>query len=77
MWQGRVEWDFHVFHESFPEMQKIKVINLKINDEKTLEEELNRLMNNIEYTNNGSYKLINDSKEIYNIQYWKNIEKKH
>ena len=46
----------------------------KLQEEKKLNAELNKMLNDIKNTKNGSQLLIEDSKEEYNMQYYKNIE---
>ena len=52
----------------------IQVISLKLDDEKKLNSELSRLLNNLENTQNGSEIMISDSKILYNKQYYLNVQ---
>jgi hypothetical protein len=61
--------------------KNIKILNMemaaisnKLNDEKDLNAELLLLINNIQTTEDGSVTMIDDAKEEYNIQYYKNWE---
>jgi len=53
---------------------KMKEISLKLKDEKKLNKELLKLSGGLENTQEGSEKLIDDSKEQYNQQYYYNWE---
>jgi phosphotransferase system IIB component len=53
---------------------KMTIISMKLDDEKKLNEQLTKLMNNIQTTQNGSVIMIDDAKEEYNIQYYKNLQ---
>jgi predicted RNase H-like nuclease (RuvC/YqgF family) len=53
---------------------KMRNINLKLEDEKRINEELMKILNNLENTQNGSETLIDNSKESYNKQYYYNWE---
>ena len=48
-------------------------LNQKLSNEKKLNDEMVKLMNNLTNKENGSGIMINDSKFIYNDQYYKNI----
>ena len=48
-------------------------LNQKLSNEKKLNEELMKLMNNLTNKENGSGIMIDDSKFIYNEQYYKNV----
>lgn len=52
----------------------MKTTSTKIESEKKLNEELLKLINNIQTTQDGSKIMIDDAKEQYNIQYYKNWE---
>jgi len=52
----------------------MKSTSTKLESEKKLNEELLKLINNIQTTQNGSEIMIDDAKEEYNIQYYKNWE---
>ena len=52
----------------------MEIITSKLETEKELNSELMKLINNIQTTQNGSKILIDDAKEEYNIQYYKNLE---
>lgn len=61
--------------------QKIKDLDMemqltsnKLDDEKELNGELLKLINRIQITQDGSAIMIDDAKEEYNIQYYKNWE---
>jgi len=49
-------------------------VSLKLEVEKKLNIELEKIMNNLKNTHNGSEILIDDSKNEYNLQYYYNIE---
>lgn len=49
-------------------------VSLQIDKEQKLNKELMEFISNLENTQNGSEILINDSKNKYNTQYWKNWE---
>ena len=51
-----------------------KMMSIKLGDEKKINTELIKLYNNINATQNGSAIMIDDVKEEYNIQYYKNLE---
>ena len=53
---------------------EMQVISHKLNDEKDLNDELLKLINKIQTTQDGSAIMIDDAKEEYNIQYYKNWE---
>ena len=53
---------------------KMKNITLRLKDEKKLNEELMKILDNLENTQNGSETLIDDSKISYNKQYYYNWE---
>jgi hypothetical protein len=50
------------------------VLTLQLEKEKKINEEMTKKMVHLETTENGSEILIDDSKEKYNIQYYKNVE---
>lgn len=52
----------------------MNVSSTKLESEKELNGELSKLVNNIQTTQSGSEIMIDDAKEEYNIQYYKNIE---
>lgn len=52
----------------------MNVSSIKLESEKELNGELSKLINNIHTTRSGSEIMIDDAKEEYNIQYYKNIE---
>lgn len=52
----------------------MKTTFIKLESEKDLNEELLKLINNIQTTQSGSEIMIDDAKEEYNIQYYKNWE---
>ena len=54
--------------------QKMSAISVQLNDEKKLNKEMMELISKLENTQNGSEILIDDSKNTYNNQYWKNWE---
>ena len=51
---------------------QMETVSLKLEDEKKLNGELIKLISGLENTQNGSLLLIDDSKEEYNSQYFKN-----
>lgn len=53
---------------------QMQLVTLKLEDEKKLNLELSKLLNDLENTKNGSDLLIEDSKEEYNQQYIYNIQ---
>jgi len=53
---------------------EMQVISHKLNDEKDVNDELVKLINKIQTTQDGSSIMIDDAKEEYNIQYYKNWE---
>jgi len=53
---------------------EMAIISNKLKDEKDLSAELLLLINNIQTTEDGSAIMIDDAKEEYNIQYYKNWE---
>lgn len=53
---------------------EMKVVSLKLEDEKQLNVELMKLVTNLQNTQNGTEILINNSKEEYNEQYYNNAE---
>ena len=53
---------------------EMAAISNKLKDEKDLSAELLLLINNIQTTEDGSAIMIDDAKEEYNIQYYKNWE---
>ena len=52
----------------------MKTTSMKLESEKKLNEELTKLMKKLETTQNGSKIMIDDTKEEYNTQYYKNWE---
>ena len=52
----------------------MKTTSTKLESEKKLNEELLKLISNIQTTQDGSEIMIDDAKEEYNIQYYKNWE---
>ena len=52
----------------------MNVSSTKLESEKELNGELSKLINNIQTTQSGSEIMIDDAKEEYNIQYYKNVE---
>jgi Rad3-related DNA helicase len=54
--------------------KKNKLLIKKLNEEKEENEELNELLRSLKSTENGSKELINNTKELYNNQYYQNIE---
>jgi hypothetical protein len=53
---------------------KVSTISVKLKEEEELYKKLMELLANLENTHDGSQILIDDSKRIYNIQYYKNVE---
>jgi hypothetical protein len=53
---------------------EMRIVSKKLNDEKELNEELMKLINRIQTTQNGSAIMIDDAKDEYNIQYYANWE---
>jgi hypothetical protein len=53
---------------------EMRAVTTKLNDEKELNEELLKLINRIKTTQDGSAIMIDDAKDEYNIQYYKNWE---
>ena len=53
---------------------EMRTVSKKLEDEKKLNEELMKLINQIRTTQDGSEIMIDDAKEEYNIQYYKNWE---
>jgi hypothetical protein len=53
---------------------EMKVVSIKLEDEKLLNVELMKLFTNLQNTQNGTEILINNSKEEYNEQYYNNLE---
>ena len=53
---------------------EMRTVSKKLEDEKHLNEELMKLINQIKTTQDGSAIMIDDAKEEYNIQYYKNWE---
>lgn len=49
-------------------------ISIKLENEKKLNKEMTKLINNLQNTQNGSEILIDDSKTKYNLQYYTNVE---
>jgi predicted RNase H-like nuclease (RuvC/YqgF family) len=54
--------------------EQISSISIELNEEKELNKELMKLVNELKNTQSGSEVLIDDSKRQYNEQYWKNWE---
>ena len=54
--------------------EDISIISEKLENEKELNKELMELVANLDNTHSGSKILIDDSKRLYNKQYYKNIE---
>jgi hypothetical protein len=54
--------------------QKVSTISIKLREEEELYKKLTELVANLDNTRNGSEILIDDSKRIYNLQYYKNVE---
>ncbi len=54
--------------------QKVSTISIKLGEEEELYKKLTELVANLDNTRNGSEILIDDSKRIYNLQYYKNVE---
>ena len=54
--------------------KQMSEMTMKLQDEKKLNGELEKLLNNLKNTYNGSEILIDDSKNEYNLQYYYNIE---
>jgi hypothetical protein len=53
---------------------EMKTTSIKLNSEKKLNDELTKLMKKLETTQDGSKIMIDDAKEEYNTQYYKNWE---
>jgi hypothetical protein len=53
---------------------EMKTTSMKLDSEKKLNEELTKLMKKLETTQDGSKIMIDDAKEEYNRQYYKNWE---
>jgi len=53
---------------------EMKTTSIKLESEKKLNEELTKLIKKLETTQDGSKIMIDDAKEEYNIQYYKNWE---
>lgn len=53
---------------------KVSTISIKLEEEEELYKKLTELLANLDNTRNGSEILIDDSKKIYNLQYYKNVE---
>ena len=53
---------------------QMEITSLKLEDEKKLNVELMKLISGLENTQNGSEILIDNSKEEYNVQYFKNLQ---
>ena len=49
-------------------------VSLKLKDEKKLNDEMMKIVKNLENTQNGSEILIDDTKDAYNKQYYNNCE---
>jgi midasin (ATPase involved in ribosome maturation) len=54
--------------------EQMSSISVKLEEEEKLYKKLMELLQNFDNTHNGSEILIDDSKEKYNIQYYKNVE---
>lgn len=54
--------------------KKVSTISVKLEEEEELYKKLTKMLANLDNTRNGSEILINDSKRIYNLQYYKNVE---
>ena len=54
--------------------KEMKIVSVKLENEKKLNRELMKLLTNLENTQNGSEILIDDSKNSYNTQYYYNWE---
>jgi len=54
--------------------KQMTAISVQLDNEKKLNKEMMELIDNLENTQNGSEILIDNSKEKYNNQYWKNWE---
>jgi midasin (ATPase involved in ribosome maturation) len=54
--------------------EQMSSISVKLEEEEKLYKKLMKLLQNFDNTHNGSKILIDDSKENYNIQYYKNVE---
>lgn len=54
--------------------KQIVDVSVKLDHEKKLNKKMMKLIDYLENTQNGSEIMIDDSKEIYNNQYWKNWE---
>ena len=54
--------------------KKMAEISFKLEAEKKMYKELEKLNSNLQNTQNGSEILIDDSKVAYNLQYYKNVE---
>ena len=52
----------------------MKIVSIKLEDEKKLNHELIKLISNLKNTQDGSQILIDDSKQEYNVQYYYNWE---
>ena len=53
---------------------EMRLVSHKLKDEKELNGELLKLINRVQTTQDGSAIMIDDAKEEYNIQYYKNWE---
>ena len=49
-------------------------LNIKLSDEKDLQNELNKLITNIQNTENGASTMLKDSVSTYSNQYYKNLQ---
>ena len=54
--------------------KSMKIVSIKLENEKKLNGELMKVLTNLENTQNGSEILIDDSKDTYNTQYYYNWE---
>ena len=62
-------------HQNIEELdEQMSSISVKLEEEEKLYKKLMELLQNFDNTHNGSEILIDDSKEKYNIQYYKNVE---
>jgi len=54
--------------------KKVSDISVRLKKEEELYKKLTKMLANLDNTRNGSEILIDDSKRIYNLQYYKNVE---
>ena len=54
--------------------KEMNEVSIKLENEKSLNAELREKLQNLEKTQNGSEIMLDDSKTVYNIQYYKNWE---